>query len=66
MSDMSNNPFDLAAVLHRINVAELKKMARAWGGEWNMRKDECIAYLTRAMQSPEQVRRVLDQCTPFE
>ena len=56
----------LRQALERINSDKLKKMAVAWGGDYKLRKEQCIAFMLAALRSPEHIRRTLAACTPFE
>ena len=52
--------------LPQIGSADLKPMVKAWGGDYKMRKEECIAYLRAAFKDPEKVRDTLAKLEPWE
>ena len=59
-------PHYFDAALPRVGSAELKPMVKAWGGDYKMRKDECIAYLSAALKNPQKVQATLASLQPWE
>jgi len=49
-----------------VGSAELKLMVKAWGGDYKMRKDECVAYLRAALKDPQKMRAALASLQPWE
>ena len=54
------------AYLPQINADKLKKMARTYGGDSKMRKQECIDFLLAALSDPDRVRHTIENLEPFE
>jgi hypothetical protein len=54
------------AALSQIGSAELKRMAHAWGGPGNLRKDESIAWIRKGLADPEKVKAVIAGLEPWE
>ncbi|MGB0384083.1 MAG: helicase-associated domain-containing protein [Ardenticatenaceae bacterium] len=52
--------------LPNINVKELKRMARLWGGLHLTRKADFIGIIKAGLRDPFKVRQVVAQLTPFE
>lgn len=54
------------ADLARVGAAELKSMARMWGGGSQTRKDQCIALIRQGLADPEKVRAAVATLLPWE
>ncbi len=54
------------ADLPRVGAAELKSMARMWGGGSQTRKDQCIALIRQGLTDPEKVRAAVATLMPWE
>ncbi len=52
--------------LPHVGSSELKPMVKAWGGDYKMRKEECIAYLRAALKDPQKVQATLAGLQPWE
>ncbi|MEI7846619.1 MAG: helicase-associated domain-containing protein [Chloroflexota bacterium] len=59
-------PHYFDAALPRVGSADLKPMVKAWGGDYKMRKDECIAYLSAALKDPQKIQATLANLQPWE
>jgi hypothetical protein len=54
------------AYLGTVQSSDLKSMVRLWGGRSQMRKDECIALISAALDDPARVQAALTSLTPYE
>ena len=54
------------ADLSRVGAAELKSMARMWGGGSQTRKDQCITLIRQGLADPEKVRAAVATLLPWE
>jgi len=52
--------------LPRINSAEIKHVAKLWGGNYKMRKDECLACISAGLRNPDKVRAAVAGLEPWE
>jgi hypothetical protein len=50
----------------QVGSAELKPIVKTWGGDYKMRKDECIAYMRAALKDPEKIKATLAKLQPWE
>jgi hypothetical protein len=63
---MASTPRRFDAVLSRVGAAELKSMARMWGGGSQTRKDQCITLIRQGLADPEKVRAAVATLLPWE
>jgi hypothetical protein len=63
---MSNPKLRFDPYLGAVNSESLKSIARVWGGNYKMRKDECIVAICRGLNDPNQVKAVLATLAPYE
>ena len=61
---MSGYRFD--AYLDQVRSDQLKSMARTYGGSSQMRKDQCIATIRRALDDPNRLSGIVATLSPFE
>jgi len=54
------------ADLARVGAAELKSMARMWGGGSQTRKDQCITLIRQGLADPDKVRAAVATLLPWE
>ncbi len=54
------------ADLPRVGAAELKSMARMWGGGSQTRKDQCVTLIRQGLADPEKVRAAVATLLPWE
>ena len=52
--------------LPRVGADKLKPMAKIWGGDSKMRKDECIACTAAGLKDPKKVKAVVAGLQPWE
>ena len=49
-----------------VSADKLKPMAKIWGGESKMRKEECIACITSGLKDPQKVQVAISRLEPWE
>jgi hypothetical protein len=54
------------ADLSRVGAAELKSMARMWGGGSQTRKDQCVTLIRQGLADPDKVRAAVATLLPWE
>ncbi len=59
-------PRHFDSALPQIGSDKLKPMAKFWGGDTKMRKDECIACISAALKDPPKIRAALENLQPWE
>ncbi|MBU2610165.1 MAG: helicase-associated domain-containing protein [Chloroflexi bacterium] len=52
--------------LPRVGADMLKPMAKTWGGDSKMRKDECIACIRAGLKDPQKVQAAIASLQPWE
>lgn len=63
---MSNHKLQFHLYLEQANVEALKKAARLWGGNSQLRKAECIALICQGLANPQKVKEVVAALEPHE
>lgn len=59
-------PRHFDSALPQVGSDKLKPMAKFWGGDTKMRKDECIACISAALKDPQKIQAALKNLQPWE